>query len=308
MNSTDVAARRYVAFAPLQGYTDCVYRAAHWRWAGGVDEYYAPFMRWEHGEARRKDVRDVERQRVGEVPTVPQVIVRDRDELAQLCDVLQSMGWGRVDLNMGCPFPMQVKAGRGCGLMVQMQRVEALVREMEVRREVVFSVKMRLGNASVDEGLALMELLNAMPLVHVVVHARLGQQGYRGEADWEAFGRLAEVCRHPLVYNGDVDSEATIVGLYGRFPQLKGVMLGRGLLARPWMLGGGEKATVVKAMHSEVYRAAREHLCGEAQVLSRMMAFWEYMSVEMDRKQWKAIKKSRDLRAYESAVAALRWQ
>ena len=34
----------FVAFAPLQGYTDCVYRRAHSEVAGGVDEYYTPFV------------------------------------------------------------------------------------------------------------------------------------------------------------------------------------------------------------------------------------------------------------------------
>ena len=34
----------YVAFAPLQGYADAVYRRAHWECVGGVDEYYTPVI------------------------------------------------------------------------------------------------------------------------------------------------------------------------------------------------------------------------------------------------------------------------
>ena len=41
-------------FSPLQGYTDAVYRQAHARFFGGVDCYYSPFARVEHGEIRRK--------------------------------------------------------------------------------------------------------------------------------------------------------------------------------------------------------------------------------------------------------------
>ena len=47
-------------FSPLQGYTDAAYRQAHARCFGGVECYYSPFVRVEHGEIRRKDVRDVE--------------------------------------------------------------------------------------------------------------------------------------------------------------------------------------------------------------------------------------------------------
>ena len=40
---------RYIAFAPLQGYTDSAYRRAHHECVGGVDEYYTPFVRIEGG-------------------------------------------------------------------------------------------------------------------------------------------------------------------------------------------------------------------------------------------------------------------
>ena len=43
-----------VLAAPLQGVTDNVWRMAQHEVFGGVDAYYAPFMRVEHGEVRRK--------------------------------------------------------------------------------------------------------------------------------------------------------------------------------------------------------------------------------------------------------------
>lgn len=36
-----------IHLAPLQGYTDLVYREAHARVFGGVDTYYTPFVRLE---------------------------------------------------------------------------------------------------------------------------------------------------------------------------------------------------------------------------------------------------------------------
>ena len=48
-----------IHFAPLQGYTDAVYRRAHARIFGGIETYYSPFVRMEHGEIRRKDARDI---------------------------------------------------------------------------------------------------------------------------------------------------------------------------------------------------------------------------------------------------------
>ena len=299
----------YIAFAPLQGYTDAVYRRAHWECAGGVDEYYTPFVRIEKGEVRRKDLRDTDPVVNEGIPTVPQVIAKDGDEFARLCDSLQGQGWRRIDLNMGCPFPMQVKAGRGCGLLQHPERIEEILKEMQRRPEVVFSVKMRLGQECEEEGLAVMPLINEMPLMHVTLHPRLGKQQYKGVADREAFGRFMEVCRHPMVYNGDVAELKTENGKLKigadavDSAQIKGVMIGRGLLAQPWMHGYKEPHEVIKSMHTIIYRHAAEHLCSDSQILSRLHAFWEYLDIP--HKQKKAIMKATTLPRYREAVAAL---
>ena len=293
---------RYIAFAPLQGYTDAAYRRAHHDCVDGVDEYYTPFVRIEKGEVRKKDLRDTDPEANAGVPTVPQVIAKDGDEFARLCDALQGQGWGRIDLNMGCPFPMQVKAGRGSGLLQHPDHIEEIQREMLRRPEVLFSVKMRLGQESMDEGLALMPIVNDMPLVHVTLHPRLGRQQYKGVADREAFSRFYELCRHPLVYNGDIATMEDASGVQQRCSGLKGVMLGRGLLARPWMTGDKEPAQVLQDMHATVYRHAAENLCGDSQILSRLHAFWEYL--DMPHKQKKAIMKATMLPRYREAVAA----
>lgn len=299
----------YIAFAPLQGYTDAVYRRAHHECVGGIDEYYTPFVRIEKGEVRRKDLRDADPAANEGVPTVPQVIAKDGDEFARLCDALQEQGWERIDLNMGCPFPMQVKAGRGSGLLQQPEQVEEILQEMQKRPEVTFSVKMRLGQESEEEGLTVLPIINEMPLVHVTLHPRLGRQQYKGVADKEAFMRFMEGCQHPMVYNGDVVELKMENGKWKigadaiDSTKLKGVMIGRGLMVRPWMLSDKEPHTVIKNMHKRIYRHAVENLCGDRQILSRLQAFWEYMDI--DCKQKKAVLKNTTLSRYNEVVARI---
>ena len=60
--------------APLQGVTDNVWRMAQHSVFGGVDAYYAPFMRVEHGEVRRKDLRDVQPERNPGITLIPQIL------------------------------------------------------------------------------------------------------------------------------------------------------------------------------------------------------------------------------------------
>ena len=289
----------YIAFAPLQGCTDAVYRRAHFECVGGVEEYYTPFVRIEKGEIRRKDLRDTDPELNAGVPTVPQVIARDGDEFARLCDALQEQRWKRIDLNMGCPFPMQVHAGRGSGLLQHPDKIVEIKQEMLRRPEVQFSVKMRLGQENEAEGLAAMTIIDEMPLVHVTLHPRLGQQQYKGCADREAFLRFLQLCRHPMVYNGDIIESKS---LEVKEEKLKGIMIGRGLLARPWMLSDEEPTQVLREMHRHVYQYVTENLCGDSQILSRLHTFWEY--IDIPHKQKKAILKATNLPRYREAVAA----
>lgn len=290
----------YLAFAPLQGYTDAVFRRAYHECVGGIDEFYTPFVRLERGEVRKKDLRDTDPGCNAGVPTVPQVIASGGDEFARLCDALQWQGWHRIDLNMGCPFPMQVKAGRGSGLLQHPGRIEEIQREMQRRPEVVFSVKMRTGLERTEEGLAVLPLVNAMPLLHVTLHPRLGRQQYRGTPDREAFQRFLTELKHPVVYNGDI-IDLSSPPFIPSSKSIKGLMLGRGLLARPWMLSDKSPHEVIRQLHAAVYRHATATLCGDSQILARLHAFWEY--IDLDRHQKKAILKATTLRRYNAAVS-----
>lgn len=222
-----------ILFAPMQGITDCAYRRSHFLHYGGVDAYFAPFARLERGRIRDKERRDILLARNLGVPTVPQVIARDRDEFARLCDAVQNLGWREIDLNMGCPFPMQSHAGRGSGLLPHADRVGEIFDEMRRRPEVAFSVKMRLGLEDPEECMRLLPLINEAPLRLVTMHPRLGVQQYEGEVDRVAFDCFMEGCGKPMAYNGDLRTIADLRAIERRYSNLAAVMLGRGLVDNP---------------------------------------------------------------------------
>lgn len=295
----------YIAFAPLQGYTDHVYRTSHHRIAGGVDEYYTPFARLESGAPRKKDLRDTAPENNIGTPSVPQVIARNREEFASLCDILQDQGWKRIDLNMGCPFPMQVRAGRGSGLIKNVDAFKEIAAEIAMRNEVKFSIKMRLGQESEEEYTQLLSILNNTPLVHITMHPRLGKDQYKSQPNMTAFEQFCKVCDHPIVYNGDINDTDCLEQLKQRYPEIKGFMIGRGLLSKPWMFCEKEPLEVVLSLHRSIYEHAVANLCGDSQILSRLHAFWEYLDSAIDKKTYKAITKSGNLRNYREAVSKL---
>ncbi len=298
-------------FAPLQGYADYVFRNAFEKYFGGVDVYYTPFVRLERGEFRRRDLRDIDPENNRGQVLVPQILPGSRDEFCLLADMVSERGYRRVDLNFGCPFPLIAGKRKGAGILPYPDSVYEVLQTIKEYPEIVFSLKMRLGWEKEDECLALVDMLNDFPLKHVILHARTGKQQYKGSVCLDAFAVFYERLNHPLLYNGDILTIEDIDSVTGRFPALKGVAVGRGLLANPWLIaeykkldigGEREKRAALAAFHQELYGTYAEMLQGEAQLLNKMKSFWEYFLPMTDRKLLKMIRKSNRISQYSEAV------
>lgn len=301
-----------IQLAPLQGYTDCVYRNALHRWFGGVDCFYTPFVRLEHGTVPNRCRRDVDPARNCVPRLVPQLIAASYEEAKILLDMLCAHGYKEVDINLGCPFPMLVKRRKGCGLLPYPDEVARLLRLVEERTDISFSLKMRLGLETPEEGMALLPLLNRVPLRQITLHARVGRQQYKGACQLEAFSRFAAAYRHPLLYNGDVTAAEDVARVSALVPGLAGVMVGRGLLSRPWLAAecktgappeAEHRRALLRGFHAELLDGYERQLeGGEAQLVAKMKTLWDYLLPDADRKALKRIQKAQRLSAYLEAV------
>ncbi|MCM1293239.1 MAG: tRNA-dihydrouridine synthase family protein [Bacteroides sp.] len=303
--------------APLQGFTEAVWRFAHSRVYGSSGDviYFTPFVRLEKGRVRDKDLRDVASPMNAGLHVVPQVIFRDVDELGSIVDTLASIGVKEIDLNLGCPFQLQVRRGRGAALLGHSEVMDAVAEYMCMRSDVAFSVKMRLGCELPDEWRGIIDALNRMPLSHVAVHPRTAAQQYGGELQFDEFSQLVSSLRHPVIFNGEIKSPEDIADIVHKFPNIKGVMVGRGLQARPslfdeWNTGRTlseqKRLEGVVKIHDIIFDHYKAHLCGDAQILSKIKPFWTYLEPLIGHKPMKSIKKATTLSAYTQAIATLR--
>lgn len=302
-----------IHFAPLQGYTEAFYRRAHAQIFGGITSYYSPFVRVEHGEIRRKDLREIEPENNDGVNFIPQLIAPNVEKMEKLINLFTAKGYRRININMGCPYPFLAKRHNGSGILPYPDEVRQLLTSaIETHPDLSFSVKMRLGWERPEECLALIPILNELPLTHLILHPRLGQQQYKGEVDLQGFEAFYNECRHPLVYNGDLHTVEDIQLITERFPRLAGLMIGRGLLANPalateyqqgYPFSTNEMREKLLAFHSEVFSLYNNHMeGGEKQLLMKIKSFWEYLLPDGDRKAKKAIHKANKLDTYQIAV------
>lgn len=303
-----------ILFAPVQGHTDAPYRHYHRATYGNPCGYYTPFIRLEQGKLRPRDVKDFTSPLNEGTHTIPQIIFRDGHELCSLISLMRENGAKEIDLNMGCPFPLQTGHGRGAATVSRPGLGEAVEKAVTENPDILFSLKMRLGMTDPDEWKILLPYLNKIHLKHITVHPRVAKQQYDGDLYLDSFEELLNSSTNPVVFNGEIKTPEDIGQISLRFPGVAGVMVGRGLLARPSLVAefyeGKEwdKSRRLETMLT-FHRTLLDHysstLCGDSQIISKIKPFWEYAEKEIGRKPWKAIKKAVNMAKYHSAVASI---
>ncbi|MEF9923151.1 MAG: tRNA-dihydrouridine synthase family protein [Muribaculaceae bacterium] len=294
--------------APLQGYTEATWRNIHNRIFGGIDTYYTPFMRVEKGLFRHKDVRDINPANNSVERLVPQIIGSNPQETKIMIDKLIELGHKQIDINLGCPFPLIAGRHKGSGMLPYPDEVKSLIEEVSKYINCVeFSIKMRLGWKDNTEAIALLPYLYTINPIHITLHPRLGFQQYKGVPDMESFKKFYSTCTAPIIYNGDINNIDDINQIATTYPNLKGIMIGRGLLSNPALAReyqGGKAASYdeILLMHDELLEHYSTSLQGDTQLLTKMKSYWEYFMPDIDKKLKKGIKKSSNMAKYHAAI------
>ncbi len=304
-----------LSLGPFQGITDAPFRNVFKRHFGGVDKFYTPFFTGIHKEAHAKNMQGEEIDpRCNDVETLtPQILSTDAEEILRFAKQCKALGYKEINLNMGCPFPRVANKKRGCGLLPYPDKTEAMLeRVFEEIGDVKFSVKCRLGYFSPDEIDAIIPIFNRFPLSELIIHPRIGKQLYKGEADVERFAALIPYINAPLVYNGDIVSVESFERIRKAVQPVNQFMLGRGLLANPFLAedirrdasNASERTERLHAYVIDLYEDRLHHAGGSPKVLGRMKELWSYLMYSFEEPQiiWRKIKKINALKEYEEVV------
>lgn len=237
MNPWDGLPDGYTILAPMEGVTDIAFRKVVAR-ATRPDLFFTEFTNVSSYASEQGKPNALERLRFedDEQPIVPQIWGTNPEHFTITAQGLREMGYGAIDINMGCPDRHVVATGGG----------SALIRTPELALEIInaaksaglpVSVKTRLGYSRIDEWKPWLTTLLRQNLVALTVHLRTKKEMSKVAAHHELAPEIIKL--------RDEIAPQTKLNLNGDFTDLEhgrqyldqgadGIMIGRGVFANPY--------------------------------------------------------------------------
>ena len=292
-------------FAPLEGLTDSVFRRIHHTcFPGGVDRYYTPFFSpTVHRALTPREARELPPADSLDVTVIPQLLTKVPEDFIWMATQCRDLGYEEVNLNLGCPSGTVTAKGKGSGMLRDPAALDTFLDTIFRDCPLPISVKTRIGFSDPAEFPTLLEIYNRYPIRELTVHPRVRTAFYKGSVDMDMFHLAITESKNPVCYNGDITSLADIQRLQVQYPQLKAVMIGRGLIADPGMLTPG--GTTREALRGYLDALLEEYLVafgGSRNAMFRMKEHWGLLlsHFHTDEKLAKKLRKTTDLAEYRT--------
>ena len=133
-----------------------------------------------------------------------------------------------IDINMGCPAPKIVKNGDGSKLLLDLELVGKIVKEVVEASEVPVTVKIRAGwnqdNIVAVEAARIIEESGASA---ITIHGRTRDQYYGGKVDLDIIKKVKESVKIPVIGNGDIKTGNDARKMF-EYTNVDGIMIRKG--------------------------------------------------------------------------------
>ncbi len=300
--------------APMEGLTGYVFRQTHHTYYASFDKYFTPFI----SPTKKKILKTRERKDVDPannegMVTIPQILTNNSENFIYTASYLANEGYSEVNLNLGCPSPTVVTKNKGAGFLNDPDRLDRFFDEVfDGVGDVKISVKTRLGMHFKSEFEDILKVYNRYPLSEIIIHPRVREDYYSGAVDMETFADALNNTSISICYNGDIVNAEDSRRIANNYPNVKAIMIGRGILRNPNLLNeivGSDETDgdTIKHFHNALIDKYIDDLKSERDVLFKMKEMWSYLGESfIDNPYYdkliKRIRKASNISEYKAAV------
>ena len=303
----------YLDFAPMEGITGALFRRLHHACFPGVDRYYTPFLSPTSDRSfTPRELREILPECNDGLWVVPQLLTKNAGDFLWAAEELCAMGYREINLNLGCPSGTVTAKGKGSGMLADLQGLESFLGDVFEHAPCSISVKTRLGMEDPEEFGPILERNNRYPIAELIIHPRVRKDFYRHPVREASFEAAYNSCRLPLSYNGGIVTPEDYEACAARWPSVRGIMVGQGLVSDlflPVKIKGGPVGgkETIRQFHDARLDGYAEQFGSRNNAAKRMKELWFYLiRVFGDSEKYgKRILKSKTLEEYLTAVSAV---
>ena len=221
--------------SPLAGVSDRIFRGLVRRWAPDAllftEMVNATSLELGHGLIKVAELAEEEG------PIGVQLFDHRPAAMADAARRAEAAGAFLIDINMGCPVKKIARKGGGSGLIREPDLAARLIEAVSAAVTIPVTAKTRLGWCGSDaDPVAWCRRLESAGAQLLTLHGRTREQGFKGQADWGAIAAVKQALRIPLIANGDVNTPTDALRCLAT-TGADGVMVGRGTMGAPWLVG-----------------------------------------------------------------------
>jgi nifR3 family TIM-barrel protein len=221
--------------SPLAGYTNLPFRLVV-REIGGVGLCTTDLVNARSLLEKNKNGFKLIETRPADSPLAVQLFGSVPEEMRDAAQILESLHFASVDINMGCPVRKVCNVGGGSAMMTELAKTAALVRGMVNAVKIPVTAKMRLGWD--DENLTAPDLARALEdagIAAIFIHGRTREQGFGGTVNLAGIRTVVQAVKNiPIIGNGDVITPQAAKKMLDD-TGCAGVSIGRGAFYNPWI-------------------------------------------------------------------------
>ncbi len=228
----DIELENNILLAPMAGITDLPFRIICKQYGAGlVCTEMASSKAIFYNDQKTKKLLNIEGEKR---PIQAQIFGSDIESLKVATQYVSSFA-DILDINMGCPAPKVVKNGDGSKLLLDLSKIEEIVKEVVKVSKVPVSVKIRKGwneeNIVAKEAAQIIEKAGASM---ITIHGRTRQEFFSGEVDLDIIKTVKESVKIPVIGNGNIVDEETALKMF-EYTGVDGIMIARGAIGNPWI-------------------------------------------------------------------------